>query len=79
MIRPNTRNIVVTKSKYGPAAKSATSTSSVNADQERQGVRQDEVGDGDAEREEHQREWDPRADRLALAGVRPGETNAQIW
>jgi len=31
MISPNTRNIVVTKSKYGPAARFATSTSSVNA------------------------------------------------
>ena len=64
--RPKTRNIVVTKSKYGPAAMFATSVLVREAQQERDRVRQDHVRDPDPEREEEQRERDPRADGLPL-------------
>ena len=63
---PNARNIVVTKSKYGPAAMSGDEVIVREAEEERGRVRQDEVGDGDAEGEEEQGERDPGPDGLAL-------------
>ena len=79
MISPNTRNMVVTKSKYGPAAGCADEVVVGEAEQERDRERQDDVGDHDADREEEQRERDPRPDGPPLGGVRPGATNAQTW
>ena len=52
MIRPNTRNRVVTKSKYGPAAGWATQVVVGEAEQELDRERQDDVGDDHADREE---------------------------
>ena len=79
MTRPNARNIVVTKSKYGPAADQGCEVVVVKLNRNVDRVRQDEVGDDDAEGEEEQRHRDPRPDGLALGGVRPGEMNAQSW
>ena len=68
MTRPKARNIVVTKSKYWPAAEVAPgASSSVKLSRNWMRVRQDDVGDDDPEGEEDQRQRDPRPDRLALA------------
>ena len=80
MTSPNARNIVVTKSKNGPAAGDSRRGAHREAEQERHRVRQDEVRDADAEREEEQGERDPRPDRLAARPASgPGATNAQTW
>ena len=67
MIRPKARNIVVTKSKYGPAAMLRDQVLAREAEQELDRVRQDEVREPDPEREEHERDRDPRPDGPSLA------------
>ena len=80
MTSPNARNIVVTKSKYGPAARFGDEDVVREAQKEGDGVRQDDVGDADAEGEEDEREGDPRPDDAAARPASgPGETNAQAW
>ena len=81
MIRPNTRNIVVTKSKYGPAARlRRRASSSVKLKQERDRERQDEVGDRRRRARRTAARAGSRAGRSAArAAVRPGATNAHSW
>ena len=79
MTSPKARNIVVTKSKYGPAASALTSVGR-EAEQERDRERQDDVGD----RRRRARRTPARAGSTAgrarrSSGVSPGETNAHSW
>ena len=80
MTSPNARNIVVTKSKYGPAAMFATSWPSLKLSRNCSRERQDDEAIADAEREEERAPAGPRAGRSRRSdGVRPGAMNAQTW
>ena len=73
--------MVVTKSKYGPAAsRFADDVWSAKPSRNVHRVRQDELGDRDPDGEENERERDPRPDLpVAPFGVRPGATKAHSW
>ena len=57
----------------------ATSWSSVKLSRNGHRVRQDELGDPDAQGEEEEGQRDPRPDGTPLGGGQAGATNAQTW